>query len=240
METYREDFYQALGETAEPSSRVILPMLLRHLAVASAVDIGCGDGGWLATLQQSGVADIYGVDGPWHSGKSLKIPLDRFQRTPLDKPLQLGRKFDLAISLEVAEHLHEERAAGFVAELTALAPAVLFSAAIPGQGGLNHFNEQWPAYWANLFERHDYAAIDLFRFSVWNDPRVAWWYKQNILLYVERAHLAAHPALQALVIAPDAILPLIHPEPWQRTLRLSQPRIGRWFRMLPAVIRRSL
>lgn len=240
MESYREDFYKALADTAAPSARIILPMLLQHFRFASAVDIGCGDGGWLAALQHCGVADIQGVDGPWHSGQSLKIPAERFQRTHLDQPLKLGRQFDLAISLEVAEHLHAERAADFVAELTGLAPVVLFSAAIPGQGGLNHFNEQWPAYWAELFAQRGYAAIDLFRLAIWNDPQVAWWYKQNILLYVARDKLATVPALQAAVREPAEILPLIHPEPWQRTLRLSQPRIGRWLRMLPAVLRRSL
>lgn len=239
MEDYQEGFYKALDETAGPSARIILPMLLQHFRFASAVDIGCGDGGWLAALQQCGVSDIQGIDGPWHSGQSLKILSGNFQRAHLDQPLNLGRQFDLAISLEVAEHLHQERASDFVAELTGLAPVVLFSAAIPGQGGLNHFNERWPAYWAELFARHGYVAIDLFRAAIWNNPQVAWWYKQNILLYVARDRLGAVPALHAFIREPAEILPLIHPEPWHRVLRLSEPRIGRWLRMLPAVLRRS-
>jgi hypothetical protein len=239
MKRYREDFYNSLDDAAAPSARIILPMLLQHVSVTSAVDIGCGDGGWLAVLHEYGVADILGVDGPWHSGQSLKIPSDSFQRVPLDNPLQLRRCFDLAMSLEVAEHLPPDRATDFVAELTGLAPVVLFSAAIPGQGGFNHFNEQWPAYWAELFAAHDYVAIDLFRPAIWNDARIAWWYKQNILLYVKRDRLDAMPGLHAAVRKSADILPLIHPEPWARTLRLSQPRIGRWLRMLPAVLQRT-
>src|SRR5690606_7975348 len=169
----------------------------------------------------------------------LKIPAANFRRAPLDQPLDVKRRFDLAISLEVAEHLPAERAAGFVVELVALAPVVLFSAAIPGQGGVNHINEQWPAYWASLFDRMGFAPIDIFRQAIWNDNRVAWWYKQNLVLYVDRSVLPRFPQLAARTITPSELLPLVHPEPWQRVNRLAEPRIGRWLRMLPAVLKRT-
>jgi hypothetical protein len=56
--------------------------------------------------------------------------------TPL--PEHLVGRFDLAVCLEVAEHLPPERAESFIRELCDLAPVVLFSAAIPGQGGTGH------------------------------------------------------------------------------------------------------
>lgn len=240
MSEYTESFYQSLETTAEPSARVILPLLLRHIPVGSAVDIGCGDGGWLATLRSLGTTDILGIDGPWRSEASLKIPVANFRRAPLDQPLRLDRRFDLAISLEVAEHLPPDRADEFVAELTSLAPAILFSAAIPGQGGVNHFNEQWPAYWAQRFEAHSYLPIDLFRSAIWGNSAVAWWYKQNIVLYVERNALSRYPDLAEQATSSERLPALIHPEPWLRLHRLSEPRIGRWLRMAPAVLRRSL
>jgi hypothetical protein len=91
--------------------------------------------------------------------------------------------------LEVAEHLPIQSAGGFVAELTALAPFILFSAAIPGQGGTNHLNEQWPEYWATRFAGHGYRVLDCIRPRIWEDDRIDFWYRQNIFLFVDSDQL---------------------------------------------------
>ena len=125
----------------------------------------------------------------------LLIPTDRFLRCRVGETLPVEERFDLAISLEVAEHLPQTHAAAFVGELTRLAPAVLFSAAIPGQGGLNHVNEQWPDYWAALFEAQGFQPIDTLRWRIWGDDQITWWYKQNLLLFAADDALAANPRL---------------------------------------------
>ena len=91
-----------------------------------------------------------------------------------------------------------ERGERFVADLVALAPVVLFSAAIPGQGGTDHINEQWQDYWARLFAKHDYVALDFLRLKFWNDSRIEWWYRQNIILYVRRDRVEADPRFRFL------------------------------------------
>jgi SAM-dependent methyltransferase len=238
---YSRAFYRALGETSEKSARRIVPLLSELIAVASVVDIGCGDGGWLAAFRAAGVNDILGLDGPWVDDGALKIPLANFRRARLDEPVAVERRFDLAISVEVAEHLSPGRATSFVAELTRWAPLVLFSAAIPGQGGTEHVNERWPAYWARLFAKHGYRAIDLFRSRLWDDPDVAFWYKQNLLLYAAPAALAASPALAAAAaVAPAEPLALVHPDCYRMIARQARPRLGRWLKMAPDVVRRSL
>ena len=127
----------------------------------SVVDVGCGDGSWLFVLQEDyGKDDILGIDGPWIHEDQLNIPKECFLRAPLDESLPIDRKFDMAISLEVAEHLPEARAEGFVEDLTRLAPLVLFSAAVPGQGGTNHVNEQWQDYWIALFGARGFLPIN--------------------------------------------------------------------------------
>lgn len=236
---YDPVFYRELDQTGEPSARAIAPLLLELAPIASAVDLGCGDGGWLAALRAAGVEDVLGLDGPWVDAAVLKIPHDRFRRVDLDAPVACERRFDLALSLEVAEHLPASRAAGFVAELCALAPLVLFSAAIPGQGGVHHVNERWPAYWAELFAARGYRAVDCLRPAIWNDARIAWWYRQNLLLFVEAARLAASPALAALA-SPAPPLPLVHPERFAAALRQGDPGLGRWLRNGPKALRRSL
>ena len=93
--------------------------------------------------------------------------------------------FDLVVSLEVAEHLRPEKSKMFVKQLTKLGDNILFSAAIPFQGGTSHLNEQWQDYWANLFKKEGYVPMDYIRSKIWNNPEVAFWYSQNMLLYVK-------------------------------------------------------
>ncbi len=196
-EYYTRDFYERLREGATRSAEVIVPLVLQLIPVRSVVDIGCGDGSWLAAFRKFGVEEILGIDGEYVDGELLQIPRDRFQAFDLTKPFSLGRVYDLAISLEVAEHLPADCAAAFVECLTRLAPFVLFSAAIPFQGGDHHVNEQWPDRWAGLFQKHDYVPVDFIRKRVWKNEAVEWWYAQNTLLFVRASLLEGNTALKA-------------------------------------------
>jgi hypothetical protein len=124
----------------------------------------------------------------------------------------MDRKFDLVVSLEVAEHLPGEHAETYVDSLTRLGPAVLFSAAVPYQGGTEHVNEQWPDYWVELFERKGFVVLDPIRKRIWQHPGVEYWYSQNILLFVKRDYLENRPELEAeRKDARISQLSLIHP-----------------------------
>jgi SAM-dependent methyltransferase len=192
--TYDDDFYATLDAQVRGSAAVIVPIVVASLQPASVLDVGCGRGTWLHEFAEHGVGDIVGVDGPHIAAADLEIPVDTFIGRDLTQPFDLGRRFDLAVSLEVAEHLPATIAADFVATLVAHAPAVLFSAAIPFQGGAGHVNERWPSYWAGHFANHGFVALDVVRPAVWHDERVAFWYAQNTVLYVG----ADHPRLAAL------------------------------------------
>jgi hypothetical protein len=86
----------------------------------------------------------------------LKIPKECFAEVELDKGISVDRKYDLAISVEVAEHLPPNAADIFIESIVKASDIVLFSAAIPFQGGTNHINEQWPEYWNKLFNKNGY------------------------------------------------------------------------------------
>ena len=139
---YDRVFYEGHADKARSSAEAIVPVVMELVAPTSVVDLGCGLGTWLATFGRHGVHDYLGVDGEWVERGMLEIAEDRFRTAQLDRPFRLDRRFDLAVSLEVAEHLPEHAASGFVDTLVRLAPCVLFSAAIPHQGGLRHLNEQ--------------------------------------------------------------------------------------------------
>lgn len=238
--SYDSDFYRDRGGAAE-SARRILPIVASLVPARSVVDIGCGDGSWLAAWEALGVADTMGLEGPWIEERQLKIPTSRFRRADLTEKFALDRSFDLAMSMEVAEHLPAASAEGFVASLVRLAPVILFSAAIPGQGGVHHVNEQWPDYWARMFRSHGYRPIDALRPRLWNGSGIAYWYKQNLLIFASDAALAASPALAAVAaVTPAEPLALIHPELYATTRRTGAPRLGRWLKMGPAALRRTL
>jgi SAM-dependent methyltransferase len=209
---YSKRFYERLRNGATRSAEVMVPLVLQFLPVHSVVDVGCGDGSWLAVFRRHGVSEIVGIDGEYVDGDLLQIPRECFRAGDLTKPFEAGRMFDLAISLEVAEHLPAESAAGFVESLTKLAPVVLFSAAIPFQGGERHVNEQWPDKWAQLFEGHGYVAVDCIRKRVWKNEAVEWWYAQNTLLFAQAALVQSNPMLKAELekTDPDQLC-LVHP-----------------------------
>ncbi len=196
-EHYSKEFYEEFRSGSLRSAEIIAPLVLKFLSVQSVVDVGCGVGAWLAAFQKLGVEDIFGLDGEYIFDADLQISRDCFQAVDLSKPFTLGRIFDLAISLEVAEHLPAVSAASFVESLTQLAPAVLFSAAIPLQGGNHHINERWPDTWAELFAKHGYVPIDSIRRQIWQNEAVEFWYSQNILLFARRDVLESNAALRA-------------------------------------------
>jgi len=196
-EYYTKNFYERLRGGATRSAEVIVPLVLRLLPTHSVVDVGCGDGSWLAVFRKFGVEEVLGIDGEYVDRSLLQIPQECFQALDLTKPFGLGRVFDLAISLEVAEHLPPDCGPTFVEGLTRLAPFVLFSAAIPFQGGEHHVNEQWPDKWAELFKAHDYVPVDFIRKRVWQNDDVEWWYAQNTLLFAQANLIERNAALKA-------------------------------------------
>ncbi|HXX44121.1 MAG TPA: class I SAM-dependent methyltransferase [Candidatus Acidoferrales bacterium] len=225
MDPYGKTFYDIQQAGSFSSAEVIVPLLKELVQLQSAIDVGCGVGTWVRALMGAGVRDVHGIDGAWVTSDMLQVPEDRFRPVDLSRPFRLGRRFDLALSLEVAEHLPAASADGFVESLVCLAPVVLFSAAVPFQGGTQHVNEQWPEYWANIFGRYGYAPLDCIRMRIWNDPRVEWWYSQNILLYANEQGLSANPQLAVYRdCSPSLPVGLIHPRRYlEMQLQLQMP-----------------
>ncbi len=209
---YDKTFYEFNAIDSRRSGEAILTHVLDLIpGIGSAVDVGCGTGVWLSILKERGVETIQGYDGEWvlRAG-ALQIPRECFQPVDLNEPWDVGRRYDLAISVEVAEHLQPASSAAFVHSLTRLSDVVLFSAAVPGQGGDHHINERWPTYWAELFGSEGYEVVDVLRGMIWDDARIGYWYRQNLLLFLNRATKADLIAALRRRIRPPMCL--IHPE----------------------------
>jgi len=217
---YTRQFFAERNTGARRSAMVILPIVFEHANIKSIVDFGCGAGAWLRCAADTGVSDIQGLDGEWVVTEDLCIPPHQFHRTDLTKPVRLDRKYDLAICLEVAEHLPASSAGTLVDSITQASDLILFSAAIPLQGGKHHINEQWQDYWAALFSQRGFAASDIVRSAIWGRPDVEWWYQQNTLLFAR----GDQPR-------PDRSLNMVHP---QLVIQLVNPSGRQSLRMLKA------
>lgn len=206
--SYDQGFYDRTQAGSVASARVVVPIILPLVRPCSVVDVGCGVGAWLRVFEEHGVTDYLGLDGSYIDRKQLAIDQCRFQAVDLQNTpsIPVVRTFDLAVCLEVAEHLPARSAGGLINFLTTLSPCILFSAAVPGQQGTDHVNEQWPCYWSRLFEKKGYVRLDPVRPHVWRDPGVEWWYKQNLYLYCRPDVLAANSDLRK-----EADLATAHP-----------------------------
>lgn len=214
---YKQEFFDVLRDGARRSARVVIPIVLKVVQARTVIDIGCGDGAWLSVFRELGVTDVLGVDGEYVDRHHLQIPRYQFQTADLTKPFRIERSFDLAVSLEVAEHLPPYSASHFIESLTRLAPVVLFSAAVPLQGGTHHLNEQWPDYWAALFKRFNYVPIDCIRGKIWENADVAWYYAQNLLLFAAESLVQNEEGLRCECEKTNPqLLRLVHPANYLR------------------------
>lgn len=216
-EQYTPEYFDSFKHSSRRSAEVVVPIVASWVNPHSVIDLGCGLGMWLSVWRETG-AEIRGVDGEWVARDQLAIPADRFTTHDLSQPYNPDKRYDLAMSVEAAEHLPPESAASFVNSLTQAAPVVLFSASTPNQPGADHVNCQWPDYWAGLFADRGYLVIDTLRYMIWEDTRVDWWYRQNIMIYVDRDSLNTWPKLEAIYAEGARPLRLVHPELMQTWL----------------------
>jgi len=220
---YDKRFFDYIDVGSRRSARIAIAEALGALAPASVLDVGCGRGTWLAEWRDAGVADIAGVDGDYVARDTLLVPADAFTAADLTERLDLGRRFDLVQSLEVAEHLPPGAAETMVDNLCRHGDRVLFSAAVPGQCGENHLNERPIGYWRALFDARGYRAYDVLRPVVASRAEVEPWYRFNTLLYVNEAGAAGLPeAVRARAIPPGAEVPRYGHLGWRARTFLGQ------------------
>lgn len=171
---YTPAFFAEHHMTTTLSAGVIAPLVKQMWEPQSLLDVGCGQGEWIEAFA---LEDFVGVD--------IAAPeRDGFLRHDLTTPLDLGRNFDLVMSLETAEHLPEEASDIYVQTIAGHASElVLFSAAIPGQEGLHHVNCQPHEYWHEKFASHGFWVVDAIRPHIERNTLVSWWYRQNVFVY---------------------------------------------------------
>lgn len=245
---YQKNFFSELQNSSLAPAELIVPWVIQLISPRSVVDVGCGTGSWLSVFQKHGVQDFLGIDGDWVPSDMLEISTKYFRVMDLRQHCESQRQFDLVVSLEVAEHLPPDVADRFISDRTSLGPVVLFSAAIPGQGGTSHMNEQWPTYWISLFRKKGYKCIDCVRGRFWTNEAVAWYYAQNTFFFVAEDRLNHYPALLKEKTAYSlGNNPIVHPRLYNSKIeaieRLSNPAnysILKFIKVFPIILRRAI
>ena len=209
---YRGKFYSERDKRTRHAANTVLQLVLEKILLSkpsSVIDVGCGTGVWLSAAENMGVQKTAGIEGEWLPTKNFTADaeLHCLDFTSGLSGMELER-FDLCISLEVAEHLPETYAKEFVFNLTRFSDVILFSAAIPGQGGRHHVNEQPISYWVKHFENLGYTCLDLIRPEIWNDENIPFWYRQNTVIFTKHRKLLAKYAPMKEICLYD----VIHPE----------------------------
>lgn len=209
-------FYEERDQMTRIAAKSILTCVRGEVCqFDSVLDVGCGVGTWLSVASELGASVCEGIEGPWvRTGSHLVVDSDTITVANLESEWSLARKYDLGICLEVAEHLSTEAGDRLVETLANHCDAVLFSAAIPGQGGNGHINEQWPRYWQERFRRYNREAIDLVRPLFFEDEEIPWWYRQNTVVFVKRKllekyvnQISSDPLSRSLPLLPLRLTP---------------------------------
>ncbi len=154
---YTRSYYRDVVEDSAKESAVkISNSIVNELAPKRVIDVGCGTGALLGALRDKG-CNVFGLE---HSKAGLDycvtrgLPVKSFDiKTDTFTPEE---PFNLAVSMEVAEHLPESSANQFISLLANLAEVIVFTAATPGQGGLDHINEQPHSYWISKFAEKEF------------------------------------------------------------------------------------
>jgi len=207
---YQRQFYDDMMDGAVRSANAVVPIVMNLLGnPSSVVDFGCGPGAWLREFKRCGASRISGYDFGEGARESLLIDASDYSSVDLSAPVK-AQPHNLCVSLEVAEHLDESAADTFIDSLVNSASRILFSAAVPKQGGHQHINEQPPSYWISKFEKRNFRCFDVLRPIVWDDNRIDWWYRQNMLLFLDAGLIYEAERLSELPSFRGAHI--IHPE----------------------------
>lgn len=178
--------FEDLKNTSLRAAQRIVPRIIQlcDLAPTSIVDLGGGGGAWCKAFQDVGTKQVRCIDHPGTPKEMLWIKPEEFIPCNFEVETPQIVPVEMALSIEFAEHITPNRAEQIVAFLTASAKLVVFSAAIPGQGGVRHINEQRHDYWKQLFAKVGYTQLDIIRPLILFDREIPYYLRQNLFVYI--------------------------------------------------------
>ncbi len=221
-EEYNSKFYDKHFEGSYRSAEIILSFIFKFLQPNSVIDFGCGIGTWCLAAKRLGIPVVYGIDSNSQNRRQPEQSQIYYKQSDIGKDLLLDKKFDLAISMEVGEHIPEEKSDIYIHNLVSSSEVILFSAAIPGQEGLHHINEQPLSYWVKKFGTMHFQLVDSLRGQFWNNNNIEIWYRNNIVLFVYESKVSQ---IRALLPPSPPLIDIVHPELFERKVKKYKGRL---------------
>jgi len=176
MDEYSLEYYQALNREEGPQAKALAEAITELYHPQSVIDLGCATGLYLEPF----TCRVTGLDfsKAAFDERVLRIaPQDciLFDLTNADfRPM----KHDVALCLEVVEHIGCEHADTLVANICKASDTIGMTAAPPAQAGLNHVNCQPQSYWEEKFAQHgfkrDYHDEYQLVYAVWQVLHTVW------------------------------------------------------------------
>ena len=196
MSGYSTDFYQSVTSRAVIASEVALGTILKNFVAQSVIDIGAGDGVWTSTALSIGnPTRLTVVDLPGSTFKLLQKVDKSIKKITLNfenDMLKNGEPYDLGICVEVIEHISTGRALLLLDWISVNCCTVMFSGAIPGQGGTHHINEQNQSYWLNVMMARGFIPIDNIRPQLYRNGKIPQYYRNNIFFFINSRFIHEH------------------------------------------------
>jgi SAM-dependent methyltransferase len=191
---YNHKFYSSVFYRGKLTANIVLTLLARYFDPKVIFDYGCGYGAWaIESAQLFPKSKVIGFDFKAAIEKNNlsfnKITNLSFSALDLAAKSNSYNNCDLAICLEVVEHIPENSALNLIEQMCKTAKVILFSGAIPGQGGTEHINEQPLKYWISQFNKHGWIAVDLVRPTIVSNKAIPSYYKSNIFVFVPVSNL---------------------------------------------------
>jgi hypothetical protein len=184
--------------------RLIAEAIVQQYNPQSVIEFGCGKGDLSRAFASMGLS-VFAFDGyanpDFYELENITFAKVDFNGTLALKThlAALKRKFDVAICLEVAEHLDPSVSSELIEVITSVSDVVIFSAAVPGQGGDGHINCRSREFWYDQFTKNNFEIADTIRVRLRGKDDVAVWYRLNVIDYVKRNVNVFSPEISQLV-----------------------------------------
>ena len=163
----------------------VLRLLYKPAVVA---DVGCNSGLYLEGFRDAG-CQVMGFDCDDEALALAAVPVTKIDITSF-KPIDF--RADMALCLEVLEHIPAEKEDAALLNLCTVSDTIIFSAAVPGQGGDGHINCQPKQHWIDKFEELGFRAAEAeaeYILAQLNGyPGIMGWLRNNLIVF-HRQHV---------------------------------------------------
>lgn len=174
-------------EKRKVNARKVLQPVFGILGVPNSfLDIGGGAGSWCAAAKNLGVQRVRLVDACPPNQVIPELSQEEQVQANLEEGIPNQGQFDLVICIEVIEHLTDHAASRLIKQMTSFSNFILFSAAIPGQGGIGHISERLHEYWHNKFSQFKFDKYDVIRPMLISRSDISSIHRQNLFIYAKK------------------------------------------------------